>query len=251
MEKEEKKQFRYGLLGKDISYSFSKGYFAEKFEALGLKNHGYENFDIPKIEILVQLLKHEENLKGFNVTIPYKEAVLPYLSEIDTDAEKIGAVNTVQFTEQGLKGYNTDAYGFQRSLEPFLKEQHTNALVLGTGGASKAILFVLKRLGIETTSVSRSPDSGQIGYAILDEAIIRAHQLIINSTPLGTYPNIEDKPPIPYKFISKDHLLFDVIYNPAKTAFLREGESQGATGCNGLRMLELQAEKAWEIWNGS
>lgn len=251
MEIEEKKHFRYGLLGKDISYSFSKEYFGKKFKALGLNNHSYENFDLPKIEILDQLLKNEKNLKGFNVTIPYKESILPYLSEIDTKAEKIGAVNTVQFTDKGLKGYNTDAYGFQNSLEPLLKKQHTKALVLGTGGASKAILFVLKEIGIKSAAVSRNPDSGQIGYSILDEKIIREHTLIINCTPLGTHPIIEAKPPIPYKYITTDHLLFDLIYNPAKTAFLQEGEYHGATCRNGLRMLELQAEKSWEIWNGS
>ena len=248
MEAEEKKQFRYGLLGKDISYSFSKGYFGKKFKSLGLTDHSYENFDIPRIEILDRLLKNGKNLCGFNVTIPYKEAILPYLSEIDSKAARIGAVNTVQFTKRGLKGFNTDAYGFQKSLEPFLQKQHTKALVLGTGGASKAILFVLHELGIETTSVSRNPKAGQLGYAVLDEKIVREHLLIINSTPLGTHPNIEDKPSIPYKLICKDHLLFDVIYNPAKTAFLKAGESQGAAVCNGLRMLELQAEKAWEIW---
>ena len=251
METEEKKQFRFGLLGKDISYSFSQGYFGEKFKALGLLDHSYENFDLPQIRIFPQLLKNEKNLIGLNVTIPYKEAVLPYLAEIDATAAEIGAVNTIQFTERGLKGFNTDAYGFRNSLAPLLQEQHTKALVLGTGGASKAILYALKAMKIASSIVSRNPGVGQIGYAFLDEKIIQEHTLIINSTPLGTHPNIDEKPLMPYEYISSNHLLFDLIYNPATTAFLKEGESRGAQTSNGLRMLELQAEKAWEIWNGS
>jgi len=251
MAKTEKKQFRYGLLGKGISYSFSKGYFGKKFEALGLDDHTYENFDLPQIEMFAQLLSIEKQLCGMNVTIPYKEAILPYLSEIDQVASEIGAVNTVQFTENGLKGYNTDTYGFQNSLAPHLKQQHTKALVLGTGGASKAILYTLKEMNIGSSIVSRSPSFGQIGYTSLNSEIIREHTLIINCTPLGTHPNIADKAPIPYNYISKEHLLFDLIYNPAKSAFLLEGESRGAAICNGLRMLELQAEKSWEIWNGT
>jgi len=248
MEKEESKQFRFGLIGKDISYSFSKGYFADKFKALGLKNHSYENFDLPQIEAFQKLLE-QDNVKGFNVTIPYKEAILPYLTDIDTTANTIGAVNTIRVLDNGLKGFNTDAYGFQKSLEPHLQKNQKHALVMGTGGASKAILYVLKQLNIEATSVSRTPNKHQISYEELNKSILEKNLLIINCTPLGTHPNIEQKPDLPYQHITPNHLLFDLIYNPSKTAFLRKGEQKGAIICNGHRMLELQAEKSWEIWN--
>ncbi len=250
MEKTEKKKNRYGLLGKEISYSFSQGYFTSKFEELSLEDYSYENYDIPEIADLETILK-EENPKGFNVTIPYKEEVIPFLSVLHPTAEEIGAVNTVKITKNGLEGYNTDAYGFQKSLEPFLKPHHTKALILGTGGASKAIRFVLEQLEIDHTYVSRTKKEKQLSYAELDEKIIASNQLIINCTPLGTHPNIKEKPSIPYQFLSDGHLLFDLIYNPEKTAFLKEGETKNATICNGLTMLKLQAEKAWEIWNDS
>ena len=239
---------RFGLLGKNISYSFSQGYFTQKFKNLGLTDHSYENFDIQNIGELKNVLA-QDNLKGLNVTIPYKQDIIPYLDELDAKAEKIGAVNTIQFTKNGLKGFNTDAYGFQKSLEPFLKPHHNNALILGTGGASKAVRFVLDELGIPNTYVSRSKKEGQYTYGELDKDIIKKNTLIINCTPLGTYPNVEDKPQIPYQHIGGSHLLYDLIYNPEKTTFLTLGEANGATICNGLKMLEQQAEKAWEIWN--
>ena len=239
---------RFGLLGKNISYSFSQGYFTQKFKDLGLTNHSYENFDIQNIGELKNVLA-QDNLKGLNVTIPYKQDVIPYLDKLDAKAEKIGAVNTIQFTKNGLKGFNTDAYGFQKSLEPFLKPHHRNALILGTGGASKAVRFVLDELGIANTYVSRGKKQGQYTYEELDENIIAENTLIINCTPLGTFPNVEAKPQIPYQYIGAKHLLYDLIYNPEKTAFLTLGEANGATICNGLKMLEQQAEKAWEIWN--
>nr|WP_288932893.1 shikimate dehydrogenase [uncultured Allomuricauda sp.] len=239
---------RYGLLGKNISYSFSQGYFTQKFKGLGLTDHSYENFDIQNIGELKNVLA-QNDLKGLNVTIPYKQDVIPYLDELDAKAEKIGAVNTIQFRKNGLKGFNTDAYGFQKSLEPFLKPHHKNALILGTGGASKAVRFVLDELGIPNTYVSRSKKEGQYTYGELNKEIIEKNTLIINCTPLGTYPNVEDKPQIPYQYIGAKHLLYDLIYNPEKTAFLTLGEANGATICNGLKMLEQQAEKAWEIWN--
>lgn len=248
MGKEESKRFRYGLIGKDISYSFSKGYFARKFEAMKLANHSYENFDLPQIEAFEQL-RSEANVAGFNVTIPYKESILPYLTDIDDTAAKIGAVNTIKVVQDGLIGYNTDAYGFQKSLEPHLEAHHKKALVLGTGGASKAVLYVLDLLNIKATSVSRSPDHDQIGYDDLTQDILEDHLLLINCTPLGTYPDVDRKPSVPYDFITDKHLLFDLIYNPSQTAFLKEGENKCATICNGHRMLELQAEKSWEIWN--
>lgn len=249
MEKTERKENKYGLLGKDISYSFSRGYFTEKFKDLGLTEHVYENYDIPEISEFKAVLAQNE-LKGLNVTIPYKEQVIPYLSELDPVAEKIGAVNTIQFKKNGLKGYNTDAYGFQKSLEPFLQPHHTKALILGTGGASKAIRYVLQHLGIAHSYVSRRKTNNQLTYQELDKEIIDDHTIIINCTPVGTHPKVDDKPEIPFQYLSEKHLLFDLIYNPEKTAFLAAGEAKGATISNGLKMLQLQAEKSWEIWNG-
>jgi shikimate dehydrogenase len=250
MEKTEKKENRYGLLGKDISYSFSQGYFAKKFVELKLNDHSYENFDIPGISEFKALVT-QRHLKGLNVTIPYKEQVTMYLDDLDADAKKIGAVNTIKFTKKGLKGYNTDAYGFQKSIEPFLKPHHKKALILGTGGASKAICFVLERLGIEYTYVSRTKKEHQFTYKELSKEIMLAHSIIVNCTPQGTFPNINDKPDLPYQHLNEKHLLFDLIYNPDKTAFLIEGESKGTKICNGLKMLQLQAEKSWEIWNST
>lgn len=242
------KKNRYGLLGKNISYSFSKGYFTQKFKDLGMDDHSYENFDLQDISELETVLS-QDNIKGFNVTIPYKEEVLAYLDQLDAKAEKIGAVNTIKITENGLKGFNTDAYGFEKSLAPLLRPHHKKALILGTGGASKAVRFVLEEMGISTTYVSRNKKAGQYAYDELNKAIMEENTLIVNCTPLGTHPNIEKKPDIPYQHIGKEHLLYDLIYNPDKTTFLALGETHGATIQNGLGMLQWQAEKAWEIWN--
>ncbi len=249
MEKTEKLQHRFGLIGKNISYSFSKRYFIQKFKELGLDNYSYENYDFQNIEEFKSLISSNSNIKGCNVTIPYKESIIQFLNEIDSKAEKIGAVNTIKFTNKGTIGYNTDAYGFQKSIEPHLKKHHTNALILGTGGASKAVKYVLEEMGIICVYVSRKPLKNQIGYTDLDEKIIKKHTVIINCTPLGTYPNVNLKPDIPYLYITKSHLLFDLIYNPNKTAFLSAGEEYGACICNGQDMLENQAEEAWRIWN--
>lgn len=248
MEKTEPQKSRYGLVGKNIAYSFSQGYFTQKFKALNLPYHSYENFDLPTIAAFKNIAA-QPHLKGLNVTIPYKEQVIPYLDTLDSTAKAIGAVNTIKITQEGLKGYNTDAYGFKKSLEPLLQPHHTQALILGTGGASKAIRFVLQTLAIPYTYVSRSQKEGQYTYQELDKTLIETHPIIINCTPVGTYPNITDKPPLPYQYLNDTHLLYDLIYNPEKTAFLAAGEQKGATLCNGLRMLQEQAEKAWEIWN--
>jgi len=248
MEKTENK-VRFGLIGKNIDYSFSRAYFTQKFKRLNLDNYVYENFDFQHIDEFAMVLKNEKDIKGFNVTIPYKQEVIKFLLEVDPKATAIGAVNTIKLTKKGLIGYNTDYYGFQKSIEPFLKEQHKNALILGTGGASKAVAFVFKELGIPFKFVSRNPTETQLHYTDLHQETIENYTVIVNCTPLGTFPSIENKPALPYQFIGKDHLLFDLIYNPKKTAFLREGESRGARIENGHQMLELQAEKAWEIWN--
>ncbi len=249
MEKIEEKLVRFGLVGKNISYSFSKGYFTQKFSDLHLNNHSYDNFDLQEIEEFNNLIKKYPNILGLNVTIPYKEAIIPYLTELHPKTAKIGAVNTIKITKKGLIGYNTDVYGFQKSIEPLLKTQHTKALILGTGGASKAVAFVFDDLGIQYRFVSRSPKDNNLSYSDLNREIIENHTVIVNCTPLGTYPKIEEKPEIPYDFINENHLLFDLIYNPEKTAFLKAGEQRGAAICNGYNMLRLQAEKAWEIWN--
>jgi shikimate dehydrogenase len=251
MAKTGKRKIRYGLVGRNISYSFSRGYFLKKFEALGLHDHSYENFDLPQIDAFTQLMKTQVDICGLNVTIPYKEAIIPYLDELDANARKVGAVNTIKLEGNSLKGFNTDVYGFRKALEPLLKKHHRRSLIFGTGGASKAVAFVFDELGIAHQSVSRTPTAQQINYKSLTETIMRENPILVNCTPLGTYPNIGDKPPIPYEFIGPEHLLFDLIYNPDKTAFLTEGEIRGATIANGLGMLELQAEKAWEIWTGT
>ncbi len=242
------KKQRFGLVGKNISYSFSKGYFTDKFSNLELEGYSYENFDVQNIDEFPELLKSNPEVVGLNVTIPYKQEVIPYLDELDAQAKEIGAVNTIKFDGKRLIGYNTDAYGFQKSIEPFLKTHHTKALILGTGGASKAIAFVLGQLGIGVTYVSRNPDATQIGYQDLNLSVLENHTILVNCTPLGTHPNVDQKPDILYTHITEKHLLFDLIYNPEKTAFLKEGKQRGADIVNGLEMLKLQADRAWEIW---
>ena len=240
---------RFGLLGRNISYSFSRGYFSRKFEREGI-NASYENFDLADISELPKVLEKNPDLRGLNVTIPYKEEILPLLDEIDPIAKRIGAINTVKILDNGkLQGFNTDYVGFSQAIKPFLRPHHEKALILGTGGASKAVVFALNNLGIIPISVSRSPESGRLTYEDLDEEILRDHSVIINCTPLGTSPRTEEFPPIPFDFINNQHLVFDLIYNPSETMLMRLASQKGASVSNGLRMLELQAEKSWEHWN--
>ena len=242
----------FGLLGKNISYSFSKTYFSKKFMNLQLTNHKYVNFDIENIEDFLEIVsKYNKSLKGCNVTIPYKESIFNYLDEIDRTASEIGAVNTIKFSSDGkLVGYNTDVVGFEKSLIPLLKTHHTKALILGTGGASKAVAYVLKKIDIDYFKVSRNPkDNLVLTYADISNQLLNEYSLIINCSPLGTYPNINEKPMIPYQFLTSKHLLYDLIYNPVETAFLIEGKKRGTQVKNGLEMLELQAEESWRIWN--
>lgn len=242
----------FGLLGRNISYSFSSGYFSEKFKDLNLENHTYVNFDIESIERFPELLKENLNkINGMNVTIPYKQEILHLIDEIDAEAAVIGAVNTIKFLENGkTKGFNTDVYGFEKSLEPLLKPHHTKALIFGTGGASKAVAFALEKLQIDFRFVSRVPSSrNQIAYTDVNETVMLEHAILINCTPLGTFPEVDLCPGIPYQFISSNHLLYDLIYNPSVTAFLQNGKNRGAEIKNGLEMLQLQAEKSWQIWN--
>lgn len=243
-----KKMHKFGLIGKDIAYSFSPGYFAEKFKQLGLQDYRYEIFDLEDISQFPDLVETESPLSGLNVTIPYKEAVIPYLDRLSEEAEAIGAVNTICFDEGQLIGYNTDIQGFKVSITHLLQGKRPQALILGSGGASKAIIYALQQLGLPITQVSRRAQAGMITYEALTKELVRSHTLIINCTPLGTFPNIEEKPGIPYNGITTDHLLYDLVYTPEKSAFLAQGEARGAAICNGLPMLEGQAEASWNLW---
>lgn len=244
------KKRKFGLLGKNISYSFSKKYFTEKFETLGLDNHRYVNFDIDNIDRFPYLLADTKNLKGMNVTIPYKEAIIPFLQQLSKNAEVIGAVNTIRITKKGgTKGYNTDFYGFKKALKPLLKKHHQKALILGTGGASKAVAYALQKLKIEYDFVSRQATECEYTYSEINKEVFDEYQIIINTTPLGTFPNIKDCPDLDYSLFTDKHIAFDLVYNPEETEFLKRAKAQGAKIKNGYEMLVFQAEKAWEIWN--
>lgn len=242
---------KYGLIGFPLGHSFSKKYFSEKFET-GKIDAIYNLYELANISQFTAL-KEDSALCGLNVTIPYKEKIIPFLDEVDVTAARIGAVNVIKFIRSGnkllLRGYNSDALGFEASIKPLLKPHHTKALILGTGGASKAIEFVMNKLNTQTVFVSRNPTSGMISYAELDAETIKDYTVIINATPVGTLPHVDACPDIPYQFLSSEHLVFDVVYNPAKTLFLKKSEQRGATILNGEKMLELQAEAAWKIWN--
>ena len=243
-------QKQFGLVGKNISYSFSKNYFTEKFSTEHFIGCSYENFDIQIIEEFSSIIKNSPNLKGLNVTIPYKESIIPFLDKLSKKATEIGAVNVVRFTKKKkIKGYNSDYYGFGKSLKTVLKPNHKNALILGTGGAAKAVAYALKMLKIEYTFVSREPSEKTIDYNRINETTFDNFQIIINCTPLGTSPNIDAFPPIPYDYFTEKHIAFDLIYNPEETVFLQKAKSKGAIIKNGYEMLVFQAEKSWKIWN--
>ena len=241
----------FGLIGKQLSYSFSANYFSEKFHKEQLKDYGYRDFEIKSIADFQKVLSDNSNLHGLNVTIPYKESIIPYLDEIDPIAREIGAVNTIKYLKNGkLKGYNTDVFGFRNSIKPFLDPNHSRALIFGTGGASKAIAYVLKALGIPFYFVSRNPSSEkEISYDDLDESSIASFRFLINCTPLGTHPNVDEMIPIETHAIGKKHLVYDLVYNPKETKLLKIAKSQGAIAVNGLSMLKIQAEESWRIWN--
>lgn len=240
----------YGLIGKVLSYSFSKQYFEAKYQKENITNCSYDLFELTSISEFSELIKKiGEDFGGLNVTIPYKKEVIPYLDEVDPVAQKIGAVNVIKKENEKLVGYNSDYFGFKKSLVEWLETQDLKALILGTGGASDSVSAVLTDLGIKYKYVSRSSNDNRMTYLDLNENIIIDHKLIINTTPLGTFPNVEEKPDIPYPWLTKDHYLFDLVYNPSESAFLSAGKSQGAKIKNGLEMLENQAEEAWRIWN--
>ncbi len=244
---------KYGLLGYPLTHSFSKRFFTEKFEMENL-THSYENFEIDTIEKFPSIIENNPEVVGLNVTIPYKEQVIPYLDELDEAAKQIGAVNTIRVIRENgktlLKGYNTDTYGFEKSITPLLKPYHTKALILGTGGASKALKYVLNKLNIDYISASiEELKEKEITYAQIDEKLMAERLVIINATPLGTYPKEDTFPAIPYEYLSDKHLLFDLVYNPEVTIFLGHGNKVGAATKNGYEMLLNQALKSWEIWN--
>jgi shikimate dehydrogenase len=241
----------FALIGYPLTHSFSKKYFTEKFEREGLADCRYEHFSIDDISKLKTILTDNPDLCGINVTIPYKEQVLGYLHEKNELVKQIKACNCISIINGKLKGYNTDALGFEQSLKEKLQPQHKKALILGTGGAAKAVEYALDKQGISYKYVSRKPSAGNYSYEQLTPAIIGANQLIINTTPLGMYPAIAEAPPIPYESLTSDHYLFDLIYNPEKTLFLRKGEEKGAAIKNGYDMLVIQAEESWKIWKKS
>ena len=243
---------KYGLLGYPLGHSFSKNYFNQKFEAEKIDAE-YLNFEIPDIKEIKSVIKENPELNGLNVTIPYKQQVIPYLDDLDNDARLIGAVNVIKFSKGlfgkvKLKGYNSDIIGFKQSIEPLLKDHHRKALLLGTGGASKAVFHGLKQLGIAATFVSRQSKEYCITYEEITEKIMEQYHVIVNTTPLGMYPNVNACPNIPYELLTSDHLLYDLLYNPDETLFMQKGKERGAVVKNGLEMLLLQAFAAWEIW---
>ncbi len=244
---------QYGLIGFPLTHSFSKRFFAEKFENEKIDST-YNNFEIYSVDKLPEIIKKNPEVVGLNVTIPYKEQVIPFLNELNDSAQQIGAINTIKIKRTGseiyLKGFNTDTFGFETSLKPLIQPYHTKALILGTGGASKAVKYVLNSLNIDYLSVStKAPSTERIRYEDIDKNTMQERLLIINTTPLGTYPKTDTFPLIPYKYITSRHLLFDLVYNPEVTQFMAKGKEQGATVKNGYEMLVQQALKSYEIWN--
>ena len=244
---------KYGLIGYPLKHSFSIGFFNEKFKSEGIDAE-YVNFEIPEINDFMEVVEENPNLCGLNVTIPYKEQVIPFLDELDKDTAKIGAVNVIKIIRTPkrkikLVGYNSDIIGFSQSIQPLLQPYHKKALILGTGGSSKAIYYGLKNLGIDSVFVSRTKKEGMLTYEELTPEVMAEHTVIVNCTPVGMYPKVDFCPAIPYELLTPNHLLYDLLYNPNITLFMKKGEEHGAVTKNGLEMLLLQAFAAWEIWN--
>lgn len=239
---------KFGLVGKTLGHSFSKQYFEEKFKKEELL-HAFENFELSEISDIHQVFSISD-LKGLSVTIPYKESIIPFLDSLSEEAKVIGAVNCISFHDGQKIGHNTDAFGFHQMIKPFLTNEHERALILGTGGASKAVAYVLKSIGLDVIWISRNPtQEKEFAYESVNEYMLRACKIIVNCTPLGTFPNLDECVPFPFEFLTDKHLCIDLIYNPEETKFLRESASYGATTLNGLSMLKEQANKAWEIWS--
>ncbi len=237
----------FGLIGSKLDHSFSKSYFENKFKSLGL-DYSYANFELADISDLKKLLSNK-NLSGLNVTIPYKESCIAYLDSLSKAAKQIGAVNTIHFNGEQVIGHNTDYIGFTKSIKPYFTNQMSKALILGTGGASKAVYFALKKLGVDCLKVSRNPNDTQLGYNDLTELVLKHHLLVVNTTPIGTKPNIDECIQFPFQYCSKNHLFIDLIYNPEETLFLKRAKKQGANILNGYSMLCHQADASWELWN--
>ena len=236
---------KFGLIGRNISYSFSKKYFEQKFQKLLLNNHSYEIFDIENLDHIKNLFT-TKNIKGLNVTIPYKEQIIPFIDELSEEAQEIGAINCISIENRKTKGYNTDAFGFEKTLLLHKKEHQKSAIILGNGGAAKAVKYVLKKNNISYITVSRNTE---INYDNLTESLVKENLIIIQCTPVGTFPNVEDCLKFPFEAITENHLIIDLIYNPEYSKFIKNASEKGAKTANGLYMLEQQAEKAWEIWN--
>lgn len=241
----------YGLIGYPLGHSFSKLYFTEKFNKENI-NSIYNLFPIENINLVSDLISSNLDLRGFNVTIPYKQQIIPFLDEVEEEASAIGAVNVVKIIERDgkrvLKGYNSDIYGFYESIRPLIKTCHKKALILGTGGASKAIAAMLKKINIIYTFVSRSAKDGQLSYLDINAQIMKEYTVIINCSPVGMSPNVDEAPMLPYEYFTDEHIAYDLVYNPLETKFLKLAKEHGATTKNGLEMLYLQAERAWSIW---
>ncbi|MCC9137038.1 shikimate dehydrogenase family protein [Pontibacter silvestris] len=243
---------KFGLIGKKLGHSFSKKFFTEKFAKEDITDAQYELYELAEIDALKELLAQEPELMGLNVTVPYKEQVIPLLNELDEAAASVGAVNTIRISNGRTKGYNTDYIGFKESLEEFYPlEERIKALVLGTGGAAKAVWAALKALDISFTCVSRSPAENELSYETLTAELLQDYNLIVNTTPLGMLPNVDTAPPLPYHALTAKHYLYDLVYNPEETLFLKKGVEVGAKTVNGLPMLYRQAIAAWDIWNSS
>lgn len=244
---------KFGLIGYPLGHSFSKKYFANKFHNEHIKDCFYENYPLTNIIQVKELLVNEPELTGFNVTIPYKTDIINFLDQISPESSEIGAVNVVKIKRRGektiLAGFNSDITGIRDSLGPYLNNGINSALILGTGGSSKAVCFVLRKIGIKVYLVSRERKSDLISYSDIDSDLLNECKLIVNTTPLGMYPNIDTFPDIDYKLLGKEHILFDLVYNPEITLFLRKGSEQGCSVISGLKMLQSQAERSWEIWN--
>ncbi len=238
----------FGLIGKPLSHSFSQRWFTEKFEREGLTDHRYLPYELERIDELPELLKGKKGLIGLNVTIPYKQTVIPFLDAVDPMAAAVGAVNTIHLVDGRATGYNTDVHGFRSTLLPLLDGKKPRALVLGSGGASRAVAFVLRELGIKFRVVSRSRERGDLTWDLLEPIMVSVSPLIINTTPLGMYPSVNSCPDLPYDAIGEKHVLIDLVYNPEETLFLRNGRERGAHTANGMGMLEAQAEASWRIW---
>lgn len=241
---------KYGLLGKSLGHSFSKPFFTDKFQSIG-ESATYENIELEDLAALEAWFRGEsKSFEGVNVTIPYKEAVIPFLDELSEEAKAVGAVNTIHFKDGKVIGHNTDTFGFRQSIKPFFRNVHERALILGTGGASKAVAYVLENLGVDIAYLSRNPKSDiEFSYDQANEYMVNAFKLIVNTTPVGTYPNVDEIPNFPIELVGEDHLVIDLIYNPSETKFLTAAKQSGADILNGLSMLHHQAQKAWEIWN--